>query len=75
MALVLLFDPWAMVQAGFWLSFVAVAVLFALPKGVGGLSARTDLSGGRRIRRQWLTPGFYAERGTGCAVWCARSGT
>ena len=45
MALVLLFDPWAMVQAGFWLSFVAVAVLFALPKGVGGLSARTDLSG------------------------------
>ena len=27
MVLVLLFDPWAMLQAGFWLSFVAVAVL------------------------------------------------
>ena len=28
-AVVLLADPWAMLQAGFWLSFVAVAVLFA----------------------------------------------
>ncbi len=28
-ALVLLLDPWAMFQAGFWLSFVAVGVLFA----------------------------------------------
>jgi len=25
-------DPWALLQAGFWLSFVAVAVLFAQPK-------------------------------------------
>ena len=35
MALVLAFDPWAMVQAGFWLSFVAVAVLLydASPPG------------------------------------------
>ena len=28
-ALVLLWDPWAMLQTGFWLSFVAVGVLFA----------------------------------------------
>ncbi len=28
-AAVLLADPWALMQAGFWLSFVAVAVLFA----------------------------------------------
>ena len=28
-ALVLLIDPWALLQAGFWLSFVAVGVLFA----------------------------------------------
>ena len=28
-ALVLLWDPWAMLQAGFWLSFVAVGILFA----------------------------------------------
>ena len=29
MAVVLLLDPWALLQAGFWLSFVAVGVLFA----------------------------------------------
>ncbi len=29
---VLLFDPWALLQAGFWLSFVAVGVLFASGK-------------------------------------------
>lgn len=28
-AVVVLFDPWALLQAGFWLSFVAVGVLFA----------------------------------------------
>jgi len=28
-AVVLVVDPWALLQAGFWLSFVAVAVLFA----------------------------------------------
>ncbi len=31
--LVLTWDPWAALQAGFWLSFVAVGVLFILPKG------------------------------------------
>ncbi|MBK9572904.1 MAG: DNA internalization-related competence protein ComEC/Rec2 [Rhodoferax sp.] len=30
---VLLVDPWAMLQAGFWLSFVAVAVLFVTDPG------------------------------------------
>ena len=29
MAVVLAFDPWALLQAGFWLSFVAVGILFA----------------------------------------------
>lgn len=29
MAVILLIDPWALMQAGFWLSFVAVAMLFA----------------------------------------------
>jgi len=28
-AVVVMLDPWALMQAGFWLSFVAVAVLFA----------------------------------------------
>jgi len=32
-ALVVLVDPWAVTQAGFWLSFVAVAVLFASDTG------------------------------------------
>ncbi|MCB2018897.1 MAG: DNA internalization-related competence protein ComEC/Rec2, partial [Hydrogenophaga sp.] len=29
MALLLMFDPWALLQPGFWLSFVAVGILFA----------------------------------------------
>ncbi len=33
MAVVLAFDPWALMQAGFWLSFVAVGVLFACDVG------------------------------------------
>ena len=39
---VLLMDPWTMLQAGFWLSFVAVGVLFA---GSWGASRSTGLSG------------------------------
>ncbi|QHE87132.1 DNA internalization-related competence protein ComEC/Rec2 [Hydrogenophaga sp. BPS33] len=33
MAAVLLLDPWALLQAGFWLSFVAVGILFATDPG------------------------------------------
>ena len=33
MAVVVLLDPWALMQAGFWLSFVAVGVLFATDSG------------------------------------------
>ncbi len=42
-AVVLVVDPWALLQAGFWLSFVAVAVLFATDPGAAnraGKSAR-----------------------------------
>ena len=35
-AVVLLIDPWAMLQAGFWLSFVAVGVLFATDSRAAG---------------------------------------
>ena len=35
-AVVLLIDPWAMLQAGFWLSFVAVGVLFATDSRASG---------------------------------------
>jgi competence protein ComEC len=34
-AVVLAIDPWALLQAGFWLSFVAVGVLFASDAGAG----------------------------------------
>jgi competence protein ComEC len=33
MSTVLLLDPWALLQAGFWLSFVAVGILFATGSG------------------------------------------
>ncbi|MEO7885237.1 MAG: DNA internalization-related competence protein ComEC/Rec2 [Polaromonas sp.] len=33
MAVVVTLDPWALMQAGFWLSFVAVGVLFATDSG------------------------------------------
>ena len=33
MAVVVVLDPWALLQAGFWLSFVAVGVLFASDPG------------------------------------------
>lgn len=40
MAVVVALDPWALMQAGFWLSFVAVGVLFATDSGaVQGESA------------------------------------
>ncbi len=50
---VVLVDPWALTQPGFWLSFVAVAVLFAsgnaLPR-VSGWSARVRAL----LREQWV---------------------
>ena len=36
MTVVVVLDPWALMQAGFWLSFVAVGVLFATDSGAGG---------------------------------------
>ncbi|MRT32820.1 competence protein ComEC, partial [Xylella fastidiosa subsp. multiplex] len=35
-AVVVALDPWALTQAGFWLSFVAVGVLFATDAGRPG---------------------------------------
>jgi competence protein ComEC len=61
-AVVLAIDPWALLQAGFWLSFVAVGVLFATDMGAasaGDTSAGARLRG--MLREQWtitlaLTP-------------------
>ena len=49
MAVVVMLDPWALLQAGFWLSFVAVGVLFATDSGAGGASQES------------AEPGFYLK--------------
>ncbi|SFC44465.1 competence protein ComEC [Polaromonas sp. OV174] len=46
MAVVVALDPWALMQAGFWLSFVAVGVLFA----AGPAQGKQAPSGGREPR-------------------------
>ncbi len=54
-ALVLALDPWAWLQAGFWLSFVAVGVLFATDSGAAG--AHGTGARGRfasLLREQWV---------------------
>jgi len=50
-AAVVALDPWALLQPGFWLSFVAVGVLFATESG----AARADSigSGGRFALKLW----------------------
>jgi len=70
MGVVVAIDPWALMQAGFWLSFVAVGVLFAtdagasdarthqqeaVPQGGWRPPARRWLAGlGRAAREQWV---------------------
>lgn len=53
-AVVLLLDPWALLQAGFWLSFVAVGVLFASSTGDEALT-RSGLW--PRLRAMWREQG------------------
>jgi competence protein ComEC len=67
-AVVLALDPWALLQAGFWLSFVAVGILFAsgssdvptrftegeLPSSVRGHWLRAWRAAQRMGREQWL---------------------
>ncbi|MBZ4210043.1 MAG: DNA internalization-related competence protein ComEC/Rec2 [Rhodoferax sp.] len=49
-AVVVAADPWAMLQPGFWLSFVAVGVLFATDPGAGPPQGETAPSGGSAAR-------------------------
>jgi hypothetical protein len=55
-AVVVLLDPWALGQAGFWLSFVAVGVLFATDVGAHQHSASASLAQRvwRLCREQWV---------------------
>jgi len=57
MAVVVAVDPWALMQAGFWLSFVAVGVLFATDSGMRpdhGLQEPVSPGGWRRHGPRWL---------------------
>jgi competence protein ComEC len=57
LALIVAFDPWALLSAGFWLSFVAVGVLFASDAGRAHvLNERLTLvqRGLRLLREQWV---------------------
>jgi competence protein ComEC len=62
LALMVAFDPWALLSAGFWLSFVAVAILFASDAGSGASPplARASWLGSfgqrllRLLREQWI---------------------
>jgi competence protein ComEC len=51
-AVVLALDPWALMQAGFWLSFVAVGVLFA--SGSPAPASTLWAAAQRLWREQWL---------------------
>jgi len=51
-AVVLALDPWALMQAGFWLSFVAVGVLFA--SGSHAPATTLWVAAQRMWREQWL---------------------
>ncbi|MDP3357018.1 MAG: DNA internalization-related competence protein ComEC/Rec2 [Polaromonas sp.] len=60
MAVVLALDPWALLQAGFWLSFVAVGVLFASGRDEernaiysGAARAHSERAGGRFDAGKW----------------------
>ncbi len=47
-------DPWALTQAGFWLSFVAVGVLFATDLGVAARPATRRARLLALLREQWV---------------------
>lgn len=53
-AVVVTADPWALTQAGFWLSFVAVGVLFATDLGAGTSPATRAARLRALVREQWV---------------------
>ncbi len=61
MAVVVAVDPWALLQAGFWLSFVAVGVLFGSGTGLAASEGTESFSRaslarrfGQMLREQWV---------------------
>lgn len=65
---VLLVDPWAVVSAGFWLSFGAVAVILM---SVAGWGAVRDLGGGDDRGTDGTAP---VDRWRRLRAWCKRAG-
>ena len=63
MAVVVALDPWALMQAGFWLSFVAVGVLFATDSGANNAdeSRTTGLFTSLNPFRTGFWPGWLAR--------------
>ena len=53
MAVVVVLDPWALMQAGFWLSFVAVGVLFAASGSTIDENLNATNSGAKYARIHW----------------------
>ena len=54
-AVVVALDPWALLQAGFWLSFVAVGILFASDSGrVAGSANGMRQRVWQMLREQWV---------------------
>lgn len=57
-AVVVTIDPWSLLQAGFWLSFVAVGVLFATDPGratpAGGAREKVARTLRGALREQWV---------------------
>jgi competence protein ComEC len=64
MAVVVVLDPWALMQAGFWLSFVAVGVLFATDSGADNApnDARDTWASTLIPIGNGLNPGFWRQR-------------
>jgi competence protein ComEC len=60
MAVVVALDPWALMQAGFWLSFVAVGVLFATDSGAN--NTRDTWAGTLIPIGNGLNSGFWRQR-------------
>ncbi len=58
---VLVADPWAMLQAGFWLSFVAVAVLFGLSSQRVGGDRHAHIQQENAIKNASACAGFTAQ--------------
>jgi competence protein ComEC len=53
-AVIVAFDPWALLSAGFWLSFVAVGILFAAGPAVRAPSQKIWPRLKVMLREQWL---------------------